>query len=312
MKLPQTIPPVLSKNIVNSKDNNERGQFVVADVYRGLEPEVKRGRVKYLRVCQELRSDLKQLPNNEYQKDHEPFQDWYASPTHKVSGPNGWPSYTAKGDLGLVPVEVDGSANFYAPSGKVLYFEALDENFNELQRMRSVVQLQPGEQRSCIGCHEHRMSAPPATGLIPLAMKREPDNLIPAPWGTGPFSYEKVVQPVWDTKCVNCHDSKSKVDLTGNLDADGVPASYRYFIEKGWVHYFDYTWGREHFKAAPLDFGTLRSKIWPLLESGHYNTHLSVEESRRIKCWVDLNCPLWPDYQFRPNRPQLQAAQSTP
>ncbi len=23
---------------------------------------------------------------------------------------------------------------------------------------------------------------------------------------------------------------------------------------------------------------------------------------RRVKCWIDLNCPLWPDYIFRPNR----------
>ncbi|MCB9769454.1 MAG: hypothetical protein H6752_14745 [Candidatus Omnitrophica bacterium] len=41
-----------------------------------------------------------------------------------------------------------------------MYFEILDENFNEIQRMRSVVQLQPGEKRSCIGCHEHRQMAP--------------------------------------------------------------------------------------------------------------------------------------------------------
>ena len=76
------------------------GQFVVADVYRGLEPAVARGTVKYLRVCQEVRSDLEQLPNGEYRKDHEPFQDFYAAPTHMVSGPYGWPSYVAKASLG--------------------------------------------------------------------------------------------------------------------------------------------------------------------------------------------------------------------
>ncbi len=30
---------------------------------------------------------------------------------------------------------------------------------------------------------------------------------------------------------------------------------------------------------------------------------LSREEMRRVKCWIDLNCPLWPDYIFRPSRP---------
>jgi len=24
---------------------------------------------------------------------------------------------------------------------------------------------------------------------------------------------------------------------------------------------------------------------------------------RAIKCWIDMNCPLWPDYQFRDTRP---------
>jgi hypothetical protein len=66
----------------------------------------------------------------------------------------------AKAVLGTVRLADDGSANFTAPAGKVLYFHLLDEDFNELQRMRSVVQLQPGEQRSCIGCHDSRSAAP--------------------------------------------------------------------------------------------------------------------------------------------------------
>ncbi|MGA2498212.1 MAG: hypothetical protein ABSH20_10750, partial [Tepidisphaeraceae bacterium] len=161
------------------------GHFFVADVYQGLEPQVARGAVKYIRVCQEVRADLEQLPDGSFRKDHGPvFEDFYATPVHKVSGPAGWPSYVAKATLGLAPVEADGSASFYAPSGKVLYFQALDENYSELQRMRSVIQLQPGERRSCIGCHENRRSAPPSRPA--LAGRREPDNLQPPPWGAGP------------------------------------------------------------------------------------------------------------------------------
>jgi hypothetical protein len=305
-----TPPPVVGKNVETGDESPARGQFFVADVYRGLEPIVKRGVVRQIRVCQEIRADLIQLPNGEYQKDHEPFQDWYATPIHKVSGPHGWPSYVAKGDLGIVPVEEDGSANFYAPSGKVLYFQALDGDFNEVQRMRSVVQLQAGEKRGCIGCHEDRMSAPPSAGPIPLALRRDPSLLQPPPWGAGPFSYEKVVQPVWDARCVRCHDAndEQRIDLTGALDADGVPVSYRTVIERGWVHYFDYTWGREHSKAEPLSFGTVKSTLWRTLDAGHYDVKLTRGEIRRVKCWTDLNCPLWPDYIFRFNRPGVQTA----
>jgi hypothetical protein len=305
-----SIPPVLGRSIESEEDKPTRGQFMVRDVYQGLELYVKRGRAKYLRVCQEVRADLIQLPNGEFQNDHEPFQDWYATPTHKVNGPYGWPSYVAKGNLGIAPIEEDGSANFYAPTGKVLYFQVLDENFNELQRMRSVVQLQPGEKRGCIGCHEDRMSAPPADSPIPLALRRKPDVLQPPPWGAGAFSYENVVQPVWDNKCVHCHNAKDEqqINLTGSLDREGVPASYRTLIEKGWVNYFDYTWGQEHSKAKPLSFGTLKSKLWQILDAGHYDVQLTSDEIRRVKCWTDLNCPLWPDYIFRFKRQTLQTA----
>ncbi|MHB8899121.1 MAG: HzsA-related protein [Thermoguttaceae bacterium] len=292
---PPALPPA-------PQEPSEMGSFVVADVYQGLGPEVERGRVKYLRVCQEVRADLLPLPDGGYQADHEPFQDWYATPIHKVSGPNGWPSYVAKGDLGLAQVEEDGSAHFLAPAGKVLYFQALDGDFNEIQRMRSVVQLQPGETRSCVGCHENRLTAPPVRQAT--ALRRQAEPLEPPPWGAGPFAYERVVQPVWDNQCTRCHNAKEPngLNLTAACDAEGVPASFRSLIEGGWVHYFNFQYGQEHQMADPLTFGTLKSRLWEVLDGGHYDVRLTLEEKHRIKCWIDLNCPLWPDYQFRPDR----------
>ena len=299
--LPTNPPPKFPDSLVLAADGTP-GQLLISDVYQGLEPTVARGQVKYIRVCQELRADLLRLPAGDYQADHPDFQDWYASPTHKVTGPNGWPSYVAKADLGIVPVEPDGSANFVAPSGKVLYFEALDENFNELQRMRSVMQLQPGEKRGCVGCHESRSSTPPLR--TSLAFHRAPSELQSPPWGAGPVSYEKVVQPVWDAKCISCHDASGKqIDLTGKLDGDKIPASYRTLITRGLVHYFDCTWGQEHVQAAPMTFGTVRSKLWKTLDAGPHDVKLSSEEMRRVKCWIDMNCPLWPDYVHLPDRP---------
>ncbi len=296
-------PPVVGATERVADGEEATGLFYVADVYRGLEPAIKRGDVKYIRVCQEIQSDLKRLPNGEYQKDHEPFMDFYATPTHVVAGPHGWPTYVAKADLGTAPVEPDGSASFHAPAGKVLYFQVLDKDYNELQRMRSVVQLQPGERRGCIGCHEDRTSAAPGVGR-PKALQRDPSRLEPPPWGAGPFAYEKVVQPVWDAHCIRCHDAsdKGKMNLTATPDAEKVPASYRTLIEQGWAHYFDCQWGQEHHRASAGTFGTLKSRLWPVLDAGHYEVKLTVEERRRIKSWIDLNCPLWPDYTFRSAR----------
>jgi hypothetical protein len=293
-------PPVLPR--LETSDRHAPGQFSLMNVYQGL-PSVPRGRVKYLRVCEEMASQLPRLPSGEYCQDcGEDFQDYYASPTHLVAGPNGWPTFVAKTSLGLVPVDADGSASFSAPSGKVLYFIALDGDLNEIQRMRSVVQLQPGEQRGCVGCHEDRKAAPPTS--LASAFRREVSEIAPAPWGTDPFSYEKVVQPVWDAKCVSCHGAgDKKMNLTGALDDRRVPASYRTLISGGWVHYFSLDWGRRHYRAEPMSFGTLKSKLWTVLNAGHYGVQLTPAERERIKCWTDLNCPLWPDYTHRPERP---------
>ena len=300
-------PPLISNNI--EIETGSSGSFFVADVYAGLNGVVEKGTVKYIRVCQEVRAGLIQLDNGQFQNDHEPFQDWYATPIHKVYGPYGWPSYVAKGDLGIAPIEKDGSASFYAPSDKVLYFQLLDENYTEIQRMRSVVQLQPGETRGCIGCHEERMSSPISAKSRPLAMQREPSVLKKPSWGGGPMDYEEVVQPVWNSKCIDCHNAadKDNINLIGDLDTDGVPASYRTLIEKGYVHYFDWAYGREHHKAQPLTFGTVKSKLWNILDEGHYEVKLTSDEVYRVKSWIDLNCPLWPDYIFRPKRKQLTA-----
>jgi hypothetical protein len=48
----------------------------------------------------------------------------------------------------------------------------------------------------------------------------------------------------------------------------------------------------QHWRSvAKLDDGTL-------LPDGP----LTLEESQRVKTWIDLNCPLWPDYINRPER----------
>ena len=176
--------------------------------------------------------------------------------------------------------------------------------------MRSVIQLQPGERRSCVGCHDNRQSSPsPDTGL---ALTQAPQNLEPPPWGTEAFDYQKVVQPVLNARCVRCHDGSQsgQTDLRGTLDAERVPVSYRTLITGGWVHYFDFTYGMRHFKAEPLSFGTLQSRLWKVLaDENHKEASLDESGMRAIKAWVDLNCPLWPDYIYRPDRPGPQMAQ---
>jgi len=343
-------PPVLPSSLNATLAEQGMGQFAVQDVYVGLGSRVPRGRAKYLRVAEEIPAALEALSSGQYRADHPPFTDFYATPVHLVHGPTpsfetrtpnaplaplrtnhdwpnlvseigpglycvreggGWPSYVAKASLGTVSIAEDGSANFLAPAGKVLYFQLLDAEYNELQRMRSVIQLQPGERRSCVGCHENRHSSPPPDAG--LALVGPPRRLDPPPWGTKAFDYQRVVQPVLDAHCVHCHDGgePGQTDLRGTLGADRVPVSYRTLIEGGWVHYFDFTYGMRHFKAEPLSFGTLRSRLWKVLaDKDHEEVTLDEVGMRAIKAWIDLNCPLWPDYVYRPDRPGPKTAQA--
>ena len=170
--------------------------------------------------------------------------------------------------------------------------------------MRSVVQLQPGEQRSCVGCHESRSATPLRHAAQALTQRVQ--VLEPPPWGAEAFDYERVVQPVLNANCVRCHDASSgvKLDLRGAHDSDRVPVSYRSLIAGGWVHYFDWHWGARHFKAEPLSFGTRQSRLFRVLaDAQHETVRLKPDELRTIKAWIDLNCPLWPDYRFRTDRP---------
>jgi hypothetical protein len=342
-------PPVLPSSLDATLAEQGLGQFTVQDVYQGLGSAVARGRAKYLQVSEELPANLELLPSGECRPDHPPFTDFYATPVHLVHGPQpsfqtrtpnapldflrtnhhwpslvkaegpglyrvreggGWPTFVAKAALGTVPIAEDGSANFLAPAGKVLYFQLLDAEYNELQRMRSVIQLQPGERRSCIGCHDNRHSSPPPA--MGLALNQPPQQLEPPPWGTAAFDYPRVVQPVLNAHCVRCHDGREpgRSDLRGTLDAGRVPASYRALIQGGWVHYFDLTYGMRHFKAEPLSFGTLQSRLWTVLADKHHE-EVAIDEPgmRALKAWIDLNCPLWPDYIYRPDRPGVQTAQ---
>jgi hypothetical protein len=339
---PKLRPPVLPNTLNNKMAREGIGQFIIQDVYEGLGTTVPRGKAKYLRVAEEFPSKLEFLPSGQYRADHPPFQDFYAAPVHLVHGQamsyqtrttnaplaplathinwsnqvsetspglytvkevTGWPSYVAKASLGTVKIAEDGSVNFLAPAGKVLYFQLLDSEYNELQRMRSVIQLQPGEQRSCVGCHEDRRSTPRFHSGS--ALKENPQHLDPPPWGTGAFDYQQMVQPVLNAQCVQCHDGSEpqRCDLRGKRGADQVPISYRTLIEGGWVHFFDFTYGMRHFKAEPLSFGTLKSPLWKILANQqHQEVILEEDQMRAMKAWIDLNCPLWPDYIFRPNR----------
>ncbi|MCC6420165.1 MAG: PD40 domain-containing protein [Gemmataceae bacterium] len=291
---PRLRPPALPAT-VDSKAKN--ATLLLLDVYRGLGEAVPRGAVKYLRIVEEQRHELPCRADGSYQTHFGPLKAHYASPTTEVAGPYGWPTYMAKHVHGLVPVETDGSAYFTVPADKPIYFQVLDANLNEIQRMRSFTHLRPGETQTCIGCHERRSETP--ARQPPAALRRAPSRIQPPPWGAGSFSFSKIVQPTLDQHCVSCHGSTraaGKVDLSAATGKDGIPASYRTLIRQGLVRLVDNGWHAPNLVLQPLSFGTTQSKVIRLIDQGHHKVRLTPAERQRLTTWIDLNCPLWDNY----------------
>lgn len=111
-----------------------------------------------------------------------------------------------------------------------------------------------------------------------------------------------------DRRCVSCHSAakKHRLVLEGTRDKERVPVSWRALLNSGTVHYFTYEYQRGvPYKAEPYTFGTFASRLWDVLkDERHKGVKLDPEEDQAIKCWIDMNCPLWGDYTFRPDRPE--------
>ena len=189
--------------------------------------------------------------------------------------------------LGTVPVEEDGSAHFTVPARKELFFQALDENGLAVQSMRSATYLQPGETLVCQGCHEPRLQTPKTSGNIPTAMRRKPSVLKGDVDGTNPFSYPRLVQPVLDKHCLECHAKHP--DEAPRLDREVIAkgrqkwyASYHSLV----TEYGFWQYGDRH-RTIPGKFGARVSKLYKLLQDGHYDVELSEEEMHRITVWLD-------------------------
>jgi hypothetical protein len=120
-------------------------------------------------------------------------------------------AWDVKTVLGHAKVHEDGSAYFTVPARTPVYFQALDGKGHAVQTMRSWTTLQPGENQSCVGCHEHKNSAPQAAGYgITLALKAGAQQLEPFYGPPRGFSFPNEIQPLLDRHCIRCHSDRNQ------------------------------------------------------------------------------------------------------
>ena len=207
-----------------------------------------------------------------------------------------------KGILGTVAIDDDGAAAFQAPAGVPLQLQALDEDGMAVLTMRSFIYLQPGENLSCVGCHEHRLSAPPqAAGKSNVALRSiQPP---PGPQYPGGFSYARSVQPVLDRHCISCHGLQRKA---GNIDLSGIPdhgysRSHNALVGKDGLVKIAYR-NKETVSSVPDDYFARAGKLVALLRKKHGRVTLCSDEFGRVVSWLDLNAQYYGDYSY--NRPE--------
>lgn len=296
-------------------------ELLVHDVTIGLGDAVKRGEIKRIAVVQEMEKDMRSETSQR--------QFGFQFPVVSCGA-----TYAPKRVWGFANVEEDGSAHFEVPANVPLYFLPLDAEGRAVQRMRTFTHFMPGERQSCVGCHSDRnyVSSIGLGGRPTIAAGRPAQKLAEPDWGNrNGFSFELVVQPVLDKRCVSCHDDKSELDLSGdrtdyfnvayeNLARRGTQAEHGGDAQGGMANFGrnPYTCWIPTFNGCESNILEIKPKTWgspasllaDIIISGHPDKHgerradLSADERQRILTWIDLNVPYYGTSQSR--QPELR------
>ncbi len=209
----------------------------------------------------------------------------------------------ARGIIGTVPVDKDGSASFTVPTGVPIYFQALDSLGRAVQTMRSATYLHEGETLTCIGCHEQKSKAPSNTGMAASALKRAPSVPVNKTDDLFPLLFPRLVQPVIDKRCLDCHNSNEKApSLKGNrFGKNGWSEAYHTLAPLAWAKSGGngalISRNSNLSYSIPGEVGALDSKLYKMLQNGHHDTELTEKEMQRFIIWLDCNSVFYGAYE---------------
>jgi hypothetical protein len=298
---PRPKPPVAAENSKRlASVHSTEATVVVRDVYDSFSPWPAGTKITALRVWQIL-----------------PLSVAPAIRNNGIQVPGTGSINTGRAVLGTVPVESDGSAHFVVPAGKEVFFQALDEQGLAVQSMRSGTHFQPGETRVCMGCHEPKQRAPRTGPIESLATRRPPSRLQSDVDGTNPFSYARLVQPVLNDYCVECHAKNA--DTAIRLDAEPMQVVGQAYMDLNTTYYASYVslapqfgfyaygdaGGRTH-RTTPGQFGARASKLYELLTKGHFDVNLPAEDLHRLTVWLDSCSMFYGVYEEEGGAAQLR------
>jgi len=225
------------------------------------------------------------------------------------------PNDLPKKVLGTVPVSEDGSAVFRVPANVSLQVQTLDKNGMAILTEKSLFYMQPGERRSCVGCHEAVGTTPPMKTVARMS-RMKPVDLTPSagPQYRGGMSFARTVQPVLDRYCIKCHGlekTEKKVNLM-YVKTGRYPNSLMEIVKRGDHRIGDKGYSGGRYKGTnvtynishPRHFFAWSNSVAQKLANGdkHHKKLIDIdrESYMRIIEWLDLNGQCFGD--LFPNR----------
>ncbi len=261
------VPPSIPSAVRPRGEEGRKATVSVMNVYDSDLPFPEGTKIKWLRVVQNVSktNHAMGVPPIGYERENTP-----------------------RIPLGIVPVEDDGSAYFEAPVAKQLIFQVLDENYMAVQSMRSSAFVHPGEQLSCVGCHEKTHSAP-RQQTPPMAMRRTPSALQPECGPVEPISYYRQIKPIFDNTCLPCHREKQKG--LQNMDYESLKEEYTFWFSGAMFTDMTTAYSGVHggSRTIPGRFGARASKIGQALLNDTHRDAVSPEHRRQVIQWLDCN-----------------------
>jgi hypothetical protein len=145
--------------------------------------------------------------------------------------------------------------------------------------------------------------------IEPLALRRAPSRLTPDVDGTNPFSYPRLVQPVLDRLCVDCHAKHP--DKAMSLAREPIVRNWYTSYANLAPRYGFWDYGSP-VVTTPGRFGARAAKLTEILEKGHYGVKLSPEDFHRISVWLDSSSMFYGVYEKEGGEAQLRGEIARP
>ncbi|MCF6286881.1 MAG: hypothetical protein L3K26_17085, partial [Candidatus Hydrogenedentes bacterium] len=322
--IPREIPPRIEPFRDPAYVASNEALCIMANVYEGMEG-VEPGSSKWLRI------------NEAIPRYWDTGRRWEKSLSSSSWKAALWP----RAQWGVVPVEADGSAYFKVPANRNIFFQALDENFMEIQRERTYVNYKPGEVRSCIGCHGRSNHATLVERGNPIALNRAPSTPQAQPSDTlenggdgrakQVIHYPSDIQPIFDANCISCHgnaDPAGGLKLTGDLTLY-YNTSYEELAEKELAgpiipEFTSFSQGdRGNYNGAllpPKSLGGHKSTLIDLLINSTHpknaqENHVGMLTKRELMImirWADSNYQFYGTYYGRHHQDWVNADPENP